>query len=100
MKRSLNSGELVLALGDFGRLSTSSVVFHSNPPAYAPPEASKRGVLFDAGPADVYSCGTCLLQLVALTYWSVEVRGVRLIISLKYFEYHSITHSHHCTLNC
>ena len=57
MKRSLNSGELVLALGDFGRLSTSSVVFHSNPPAYAPPEASKRGVLFDAGPADVYVCG-------------------------------------------
>ena len=69
MKRSLNSGELVLALGDFGRLSTSSVVFHSNPPAYAPPEASKQGVLFDAGPADVYVCGNIdLIHLLKRTY--------------------------------
>ena len=69
VKRSLNSGELVLALGDFGRLSTSSVVFHSNPPAYAPPEASKRGVLFDAGPADVYVCGNIdLIHLLKRTY--------------------------------
>ncbi len=72
VKRSRH-GELVLALGDFGRLSTTSVVFHSNPPVYAPPEASAQGVLFDAGPADVYSCGTCLLQLVALTYVCVCV---------------------------
>jgi serine/threonine protein kinase len=34
VKRSVNSGELVLALGDFGRLSTTSAVFHSNPPVY------------------------------------------------------------------